>query len=230
MSDRLEARWQDILAQLAQLTLEEQEEVHSIEERFQQEYRRREAQHRQTVAALERQRETDRDNAYDECEIRKQLVFEKAQAKRDSLLREIQFLDDKTTVPEPQSATPDPPQPSRQATPKPEVKQTAGQAYQRSRSQNSTPQSQASGTSHPVQVPQPPSIASQRNSPLRWIPIGTRVWVLSPLKLKNQTSTTYLEGVISRHGSFYHFLCIWNPATNKHEEHRRHRDSLAVIE
>ena len=217
MSERLEARWQDILAQLAQLTLEEQEEVHSIEERFQQEYRRREAQHRQTVAALERQRETDRDNAYDECEIRKQLVFEKAQAKRDSLLREIQFLDeDKTPVPEPRS--------SRQETPEPEVKQTAGP-----RSQNSTPQSQASDTSHPVQVPQPPSIASQRNSTIRWIPIGTRVWVLNPLKLKNQTSTTYLEGVISRHGSFYHFLRIWNPSTGK-QEHRRHRDSLAVIE
>ena len=230
MSDRLEARWQDILAQLAQLTLEEQEEVHAIEERFQQEYRRREAQHRQTVAALERQRETDRDNAYDECEIRKQLVFEKAQAKRDNLLREIQALDDNTPVPEPRSATPDPPQPTRQSTPEPEVKQTTGQANQRSRSQNSTPQPQASGTSHPVQVPQPPSIASQRNSPIRWIPIGTRVWVLNPLKLKNQTSTTYLEGVISRHGSFYHFLRIWNPSTGKHEEHRRHRDSLAVIE
>ena len=223
MSERLEARWQDILAQLARLTLEEQEEVHAIEERFQQEYRRREAQHRQTVAALERQRETARDNAYDECEIRKQLVFEKAQAKRDSLLREIQYLDeDKTPAPEPRSTTPDPPQPSRQATPEPEVKQIAGP-----RSQNSTPQSQ---TSHPVQVAQPPSIASQRNSPIRWIPIGTRVWVLNSLKLKNQTSTTYLEGVISRHGSFYHFIRIWNPSTGKHEEHRRHRDSLAVIE
>ena len=223
MSERREARWQDILAQLARLTLEEQEEVHAIEERFQQEYRRREAQHRQTVAALERQRETDRDNAYDECEIRKQLVFEKAQAKRDSLLREIQHLDeDKTPAPEPRSTTPDPPEPSRQATPKTEVKQTAGPRFQ-----NSKPQSQ---TSHPVQVAQPPSIASQRNSPIRWIPIGTRVWVLNPLKLKNQTSTTHLEGVISRHGSFYHFIRIWNPSTGKHEEHRRHRDSLAVVE
>ena len=218
MSERREARWQDILAQLARLTLEEQEEVHAIEERFQQEYRRREAQHRQTVAALERQRETDRDNAYDECEIRKQLVFEKAQAKRDSLLREIQHLDeDKTPAPEPRSTTPDPPEPSRQATPETEVKQTAGPRFQNS-------------TSHPVQVAQPPSIASQRNSPIRWIPIGTRVWVLNPLKLKNQTSTTHLEGVISRHGSFYHFIRIWNPSTGKHEEHRRHRDSLAVVE
>ena len=79
----------NLLTQLAELAIAEQDSLRAVEVRYQENHRRKERQHREAVAALEQQWEITRDNDYDECEIRKQIIFEDTQAKRERLLAQV---------------------------------------------------------------------------------------------------------------------------------------------
>ena len=47
-------RVQSLLSELAQLTIEQEDLLHEAEQRYQQRFRTKEAQHREAIAALER--------------------------------------------------------------------------------------------------------------------------------------------------------------------------------
>ena len=218
-SDRVQA----LLSELAQLTIEQEDLLHEAEQRYQQRFRTKEVQHREAIAALERQREIERDNDYEETEIRKQLIFEQTQEKRRKLLAKIKRAEQG---------------PSTCVATYPE---DSAEAYlvEPNQENNSEENSEAhqDRRSSPVETPDGeietetiiPAIPPQRGVLPRWIPIGTRVWVLNTLKLKETVGRTHLQGTVSRHGSLYHFIKIWNPITKDTEEHRRHRDSIAIV-
>ena len=220
--DSASPRVKNLLTQLAELAIAEQDSLRAVEVRYQENHRRKERQHREAVAALEQQWEITRDNDYDECEIRKQIIFEDTQAKRERLLSQLK--QDKET----------------------QLSSTCVATYP-DHSEAANPEASDPRTAAPVETPQSalpvalvdgqidtetnyPRIPSQRGVAPKWIPKGTRVWILNPLKLKDAIPRTHLQGTVSRHGSLYHFVKIWNPVTNRHEEHRRHRENLAIIE
>ena len=221
-SDRVQA----LLSELAQLTIEQEDLLHEAEQRYQQRFRTKEVQHREAIAALERQREIERDNDYEDTEIRKQLIFEQTQEKRRKLLDKIKRVEQGP--------------PTCVAT----YPEHSAEAYLVEPNQEDNSEANQDRRASPVaqvdlirETPDGeietetiiPAILPQRGALPRWIPIGTRVWVLNTLKLKETVGRTHLQGTVSRHGSLYHFIKIWNPITKDTEEHRRHRDSIAIV-
>ena len=224
-------RVQSLLSELAQLTIEQEDLLHEAEQRYQQRFRTKEAQHREAIAALERQREIERDNDYEETEIRKQLIFEEIQEKRRTLLDKIKRAE---RSPSTCAAT---------------YLEHSAEAYlvepnQENPNQENNSEENQDRRASPValvdlsrETPDGeietetiiPAIPPQRGVLPWWIPIGTRVWVLNTLKLKETVGRTHLQGTVSRHGTLYHFIKIWNPITKDTEEHRRHRDSIAIV-
>ena len=222
--DSASPRVKNLLTQLAELAIAEQDSLRAVEVRYQENHRRKERQHREAVAALEQQWEITRDNDYDECEIRKQIIFEDTQAKRERLLSQVKQVEE-TQLPSTRVATY--PDHSEAANPEAEASDP------RTAAPVETPQSELPVALVDGQIETEtnyPRIPSQRGVAPKWIPKGTRVWILNPLKLKDAIPRTHLQGTVSRHGSLYHFVKIWNPVTNRHEEHRRHRENLAIIE
>ena len=217
---------QALLSELAQLTIEQEDLLHEAEQRYQQRFRTKEVQHREAIAALEREREIERDNDYEETEIRKQLIFKETQEKRRTLLAKIKRAEQG---------------PSTCVATYPEH---SAEAYLVEPNQEDNSEENQDRRSSPValvdlirETPDGeietetiiPAIPPQRGVLPRWIPIGTRVWVLNTLKLKETVGRTHLQGTVSRHGTLYHFIKIWNPITKDTEEHRRHRDSIAIV-
>ena len=220
--DSASPRVKNLLTQLAELAIAEQDSLRAVEVRYQENHRRKERQHREAVAALEQQWEITRDNDYDECEIRKQIIFEDTQAKRERLLSQVKQAEE-TQLPSTCVAT----DPDHSEAANPEAPDT------RTAAPVETPQSELPVALVDGQIETEtnyPRIPSQRGVAPKWIPKGTRVWILNPLKLKDAIPRTHLQGTVSRHGSLYHFVKIWNPVTNRHEVHRRHRENLAIIE
>ena len=224
-----ESKVNALLSQLAQVAIDERDVVQAAESRYQRTYHIKEVQHREAVAALERNREAERDNDHQDCEIRKQRIYEDFQEKREKLVQEIKRAEAEVSLPTTSIATyPDQPEGGFPEEPDPTATETG-----------------PSDTGSPVALVDVirenadgeietetnyPHIPSQKNVLPRWIPIGTRVWIINPLKLKEAVSRTHLQGNVVRHGTLYHILKIWNPVTNKHEEHRRHRDNIAIVE
>ena len=209
-------RVKNILTQLAELAIAEQDSLRAVEVRYQENHRRKERQHREAVAALEQQWEITRDNDYDECEIRKQIIFEDTQAKRERLLAEAKQAEETqlpstcvATYPEPsEAANPEEPDPRAAApveTPQSEIPVALVDVIRE------TADGQIETETNYPRIP------SQRGVSPKWILKGTRAWILNPLKLKDAIPRTHLQGTVSRHGSFYHFVKIWNPVTKRHE-------------
>ena len=224
-----------LLGQLAALAIEEQDFLRGVELRYQAENRRKEVQHREAVAALERARETERDNDYFDCETRKQRIFEDTQVKREEILAELKRAEEResrgasTCI----ATYPDQVEADFPSNPEPTINQVEQDNRGATESQEPVAlvdviRETAEGEIEAETIF--PNIPSQRGRDPRWIPKGTRVWILNSLKLKGAEARPYLQGTVSRHGTVYHFIKIWNPISKKHEEHRRHRDWIALIE
>ena len=203
-----------LLNQLTELTIQEQEQYTTLEVRYEETSRQREAAFREAKEQLEKDHLEEIQHDVQALRTARNLVYLETQNARRSLIYQIQAL-------------PDPPTPV-----------VLDSSISSGDVTNPSPRiSPRVRRSSPPQVPQPNLRPNQRipgvparpvNAP-RELPVGTRVQVINKVTLAKCAPAKNLEGRIIRVGTLYYTIQIWNPVTSSFEDHRRIRKYLRVL-